>query len=99
MWIVEALSFLFVVANVVAVLPVYFDFPGAAATFPNMMENTEEYGDLSDVMRLTVFHIVVYTVITLAVKIPHRFNYPVPVTEENRERLYALGVEYVKVVK
>ncbi|MDR2118288.1 MAG: hypothetical protein LBP25_01955 [Tannerellaceae bacterium] len=57
------------------------------------------YSDNPDVISPTIWNIIMYVGLTLLLLIPHLYNYPVPVTEENKEQLYACGVELAKLLK
>jgi uncharacterized membrane protein len=72
-----------------AKIPTHFDLAG----------NPNAWGSPSMLWLLPVMAVVIYGLITLVSFFPSAFNYPVPVTPENRPRLQALSLQMVAWLK
>jgi uncharacterized membrane protein len=70
-------------------IPTHFDMAG----------NPNGWGSPLTLMLLPVIAVVIYALITLVSFFPSAFNYPVPVTPENRPRLQALSLQMVAWLK
>jgi uncharacterized membrane protein len=70
-------------------IPTHFDMAG----------NPNGWGSLATLWLLPIVAVVIYGLITVVSFFPSAFNYPVPVTPENRPRLQALSLQMVAWLK
>jgi len=70
-------------------IPIHFDFAG----------NPNGWGSPSMLLLFPVVALAVYLLITVVAFLPAAFNYPVPVTAENRPRLQALALDMITWLK
>lgn len=76
-------------AELPAAVPVHFGVSG----------EPDAWGPRSTVILLYVLGVVMYVALTFAERVPHTYNYPVEITEENAGRQYALGRELMAGTK
>jgi uncharacterized membrane protein len=70
-------------------IPTHFDFAGHA----------NGWGSPGMLWLFPVVAVGIYLLITVIVRFPDTFNYPVPVTDENRPRLEALALNMTSWIK
>lgn len=82
-------------------LPFYFynNLPNEIPNHFNAYGQVDSYGKRSAIWLLPTIGLVFYFGMTLLNKYPHIFNYPAKVTEDNAERLYALGTRTIRLLK
>jgi len=72
-----------------AQIPMHYGFNG----------QPDSYGSKSSMLALPVITLVLYAFLTILSFFPQGFNYPVEVTDRNRQRLQALGVAMIGWLK
>jgi hypothetical protein len=70
-------------------VPMHFGISGAA----------DDYGGKSTLLILPVATLLLYGLLTVVSLSPQRFNFPVEVTEENRDRLEAIAISMMGWLK
>ena len=73
----------------ISLTAIYFDqLPDRIPTHFNSRGEADSYGDKSTLWFLVLVAIAIYSIILLANRSPHLFNYSVPITPENAARQY-----------
>jgi uncharacterized membrane protein len=70
-------------------IPTHFDLAG----------NPNAWGSAKGILLLPAIATGLYLLITIVSRYPASFNYPVRITAQNRDRIYALGVQMVSFLK
>lgn len=73
--------------------------PETIPTHFNLSGTPHGWGDRSTLLVLPGLSIVAFLGLSLLVRVPHLYNYPVQITEENRERQYALARLLVRALR
>ncbi len=98
-YVIELLGIIGLVCLIV--LPIYFcnDLPDRIPKHFNIHGQPDSYGSKGIIWLLPSIGLFLYFGMTLLNKIPHLFNYPTKVTDENAEKLYKIGVLTVRILK
>jgi len=97
--IIEALAGLLLFVMWFWIAYYYPDLPSRIPTHFNFAGEANGFGDKIDIFILPVSATLVYLVTTILNKFPHKFNYPVALTEENKEKIYYLGTKMLRMLK
>lgn len=97
--IIELFSLGFVIANILFVFLRYSGLPERIITHYNIKGLPDGYGDKSDILILTGISILIYVVFTVLERFPQIYNYPVKVTENNRDELHYYAMRMMKYIK
>ena len=71
------------------IIPIHYD----------LFNNANGFGSKSSIWLVVVIELFTYIGMSFLQKFPQKFNYPVQVTESNKERLFFLGVRVMLVMK
>lgn len=77
----------------------YPDLPEEIPRHFNVYGQPDAFGKKEFIWVLPAVGLILYTGLTLLTRIPFAFNYPVSVTEENAKRLYAIGIQTIRILK
>jgi uncharacterized membrane protein len=77
----------------------YFHLPETIPVHFNLHGEADRFGDKSSLFLQASIATGVFLLITLLMRVPHLFNYPVPVTEANAEKMYTNAVRMLRVVR
>lgn len=101
--IVEAVSALALVVSIVTSATAYLNLPEDIPTHYNLAGEVDGWGSKTTLWIIIavniVMYIVMYIVMTFLQTKPQIFNFPVSITDENRYRLYALGIKAIRWTK
>lgn len=70
-------------------IPTHFGVSGAV----------DGWGPKSTLLMLPVIALIMYILFSVVCRFPHTFNYPVPITDENAERQYRIGLSAIRWLK
>lgn len=93
------LSGIVVVGATLALVLVYPSMPDIIPTHYGWDGAADAWGDKSEVWLPAAVNVGMYLLATILERYYRYYNYPVVVTEHNRERLYALGRSYIAILK
>lgn len=98
-YIIELLGIIGLVCLIA--LPLYFcnDLPETMPKHFNIYGKSDSYGSKEIIWLLPSIGLFLYVGMTWLNKIPHLFNYPTKVTNENAEKLYQIGTRMVRILK
>ena len=95
----EIILFLFVVWMVLWPICQFARLPETIPTHINIRGDIDGYGNRIVVLVLPIVGVLFYVGLSFLQKVPHLYNYPIEVTDDNARVLYALGVQMVRFVK
>ena len=98
-YVLEFLSLLSVLCTVVLFVIFWIDAPEIVPVHYNIYGIADGFGNKTTLIILPVISIVTYLGLTLLNKFPYIFNFPVKVTEENRQILYKNATRVVRWTK
>ena len=99
---VEAVTLLFLLANLAITGDALVGPHALPSRIPTHFAITGEanaWGSPRMLLLLPLFSLALYTLMTLLSRRPASFNYPAPVTAQNRNRLYRMSVEMLAWLK
>ncbi|PLX18621.1 MAG: hypothetical protein C0597_06005, partial [Marinilabiliales bacterium] len=70
-------------------MPTHFNLYGLA----------DAYGSKANVWLFPFIAVIAYAGFTIVVRFPHKYNYPVQITEYNAEKSYKIGIRVIRVLK
>ncbi len=73
--------------------------PDSVPTHFNARGNPDDYGSKTFLWMLPVIAFVVYSILSLVVRIPEKSNYPVTITPANARRQYTLRIRLLRYLK
>ncbi len=97
--IINILSFILVLANITIVLIHYQTLPENIIIHYNISGNPDGYGNKITLLFLCLLNISIYSILTFLENKPHLYNYPIPITEINKSKLYLYGQRLIKFLK
>jgi len=95
----QVLAFLLVLATVLLAWSEWSGLPERIPTHFNAAGDADAWGSRSTFLIIPVVSVLLYLVLSVVERIPHRHNYPKPLTAENREQVYALSSAMVLQLK
>jgi uncharacterized membrane protein len=91
-WFTIALLWILTILN-------YTSLPESIPTHFNASGQVDDYGNKGSILLLPAVGTIIFAVILLLTRIPHIFNYPVTITEENAERQYRNAARMMRYMK
>ncbi len=89
-----------VVANAVMTAYAWVSLPAVIPTHFGLSGTPDAWGPKATILLGPGMALVLYTLLSLVTRIgPHKFNYPVEITEENAERMYTLSLSMMRWLK
>jgi uncharacterized membrane protein len=79
-----------------------YKYPALPETVPthfNISGKVDDNGARRTVLILPIVSTILFAGLTILNKYPNIFNYPVPITEENAERLYRIATRLMRYLK
>jgi uncharacterized membrane protein len=77
----------------------YASLPESVPTHFNASGQVDDYGNKGSILLLPAVGTLIFAGITLLVRVPYIFNYPVAITEENAERQYRNAARMMRYMK
>lgn len=78
---------------------IWQDLPATIAIHFNFRGEADGWGSKAVLFILPPITLLLYVAMTALRKIPHYFNYPIPITEENADRTYRLTLLMLSWIK
>jgi uncharacterized membrane protein len=98
-FVLEAIAILALIAIWVFPIITYNSLPDTIPSHFGLQGKADGWGSKSGIFLLPVINILLFTGLTILSKYPHKFNYPVKVTEENAILLYNKGTRFLRILK
>lgn len=95
----EVLSLFFLAATLIIVSAGYGSLPDSIPLHFNFSGQADSMGGKINIFILPVISFAMYLLLTLIQRVPHSFNYPVKITEENASFQYHLAVKMLRYLK
>ncbi len=80
-----------VVSNFIYTLLVFPDLPATVAVHFDLSGEADGWGSKEWLWLIPILSILIWAGLGILIRYPHLFNYPVPITDDNRERQYRLA--------
>ncbi len=97
--IVETVAALILVASIVITAMAYSGLPEVIPTHYNLSGEVDGWGSKCTLIIFAVINIIMYVTMTFLQTKPAIYSFPVAITDENRDSLYALGVKCIRWIK
>ncbi len=97
--VLEAMAFLGVVLSVTTLLTNWHRVPSRVPMQFDLYGKATEWGSKNTLLLLCGLVVLFYLLITILNRFPHVFNYPVPITEQNARRQYAIATRALRWLK
>lgn len=97
-----AFEIIAVVGLLMGLLNLFLDFaklPESIPTHFNFKGDVDSWGGRDSLWLLAGFLVVIYISMSLVARIPHLYNYPCKITDDNAERQYRLGRQFITLLK
>lgn len=98
-WTLEITGLVGVIFTLVIVMTSYSNLPDTIPTHFNVTGQPDGFSGKSILFTLPAVTIVIYIVLTIGLRFPHMFNYPIEITKENAEQQYKNLTLMVRVIK
>lgn len=98
-WLLEVPAVVGIAALIVLPLLKWSSLPEKIPTHFGFSGEPDSWGAKWIIWLLPGIGLVLYGFLTIAVRFPHRFNYPWPINEENAQRQYALARTLIALIK
>ncbi len=97
--IVEIVAALILVVSIVITAMAYSGLPEVIPTHYNLSGEVDGWGSKYTLIIIAAINIIMYVTMTFLQTKPTIYSFPVAITEENRDSLYALGIKCIRLVK
>jgi uncharacterized membrane protein len=98
-WVLELIGLLGIIFTVVITVTSYNDLPDSIPRHFNALGQPDGFSRKPILFILSAVTLVTYLIMTIGLKFPHVFNYPLEITEENAERQYRNATLMMRVIK
>ncbi|HAF31251.1 MAG TPA: hypothetical protein DCG75_19610 [Bacteroidales bacterium] len=98
-YLIEICSILTLIAIFTFVIINYSSLQNSISTHYNLTGSTDSYGNKSLIWLYPILAIIFYIGFSILIKFPHKYNYPVSITEQNVRKVYKLGIIVIRLVK
>ncbi len=98
-YIIELLGIIGLVCLIVLPIYFYYDLPDKIPKHFNIYGQPDSHGNKGIIWLLPSIGLFIYVGLAFLNKIPHLFNYPTTVTNENAEKLYKIATRTVRILK
>jgi hypothetical protein len=96
---IEVIGIFALVASCMIPLMFFYELPERIPVHFDMAGQPDAYGSRSMTLIMPVVAISLYAIIFSAARYQHLFNYPVPVTAENKTELLALSQQMLRLIR
>lgn len=97
--VLEIILLFIVVLMVIWPICQFARLPETVPIHINIHGDIDGYGSRIVVLVLPIVGVLLYVGLTVLQRVPHLYNYPIEVTDDNAHLLYALGVQMIRFVK
>ncbi len=98
-WVLEIVALVILIATVIFIFNAYESLADKIATHFNSKGEPDAFGSKSTVWLVIGINIFIYMLLSLAARIPHKFNYLVEITEQNAARQYQIALDVMRGLK
>lgn len=98
-WILEGVALLMLTFTIIFIFNSYSGLPDKIPTHFNSKGVPDAFGGKSTIWIVMGFNIFVYGLLSVASRMPHRFNYLIEITEQNAERQYQIALDVMRGLK
>lgn len=98
-YLIEICSIVTLIVIVVLVLINYSALQDTIPTHYNLTGTADSYGNKIAIWIFPLVAFLMYSGLSILTKYPHKFNYPVTITDQNVRKVYKSGILVVRLVK
>ena len=98
-WTLEVIGLVGIIFTVGIITTSYNDLPDSIPRHFNALGRPDGHSGKSILFILPAVTLVTYLIMTIGLKFPHIFNYPLEITKENAERQYRNATLMMRVLK
>jgi uncharacterized membrane protein len=98
-WVLEVAGLVGIIVTIGFTLTWYNDLPDTIPRHYNVAGQPDGFSGKSILYTLTAVPIMTYLILTVVLRFPHLFNYPLEITEENAERQYKNATRMIRAIK
>lgn len=97
-WVLEAASFLVIVASWLVLLLNFAEIPETVPVHFNMQGEADRFGSKNELFLVQGIASVLYAGMVVLALFPQAHNMPTTLTEENKEEKWKLSAQFIRVV-
>lgn len=97
--IINVICFLMIAAYAIYIIVEWKNIPGMVPTHFNAAGKPDNYGSKASLIVEPIIALLLMGLFIFIEKFPQAWNFPVKVTEENKERLYGCGLKIIGAIK
>jgi uncharacterized membrane protein len=81
--------------------PIYFysSLPDTIPAHMNIEGQVDRYGSKETIWVMPAVGLFLFIMLTILLRFPHIYNYPVKVTQQNAGRIYKSGISFIRIVR
>jgi uncharacterized membrane protein len=98
-YLLEICSILILFSIVIVVMVNYSTLQNIIPTHYNLTGAADSYGSKNTMWIYPLVAILFYVGLSIVIKYPHKFNYPITITNLNVKRVYKLGIMVIRLIK
>lgn len=98
-YLIEICSILILFSIIIVVLVNYSTLQNIIPTHYNLSGAVDSYGSKNLIWIYPLVAILVYVGLSIVINYPHKFNYPITITNLNVKRVYKLGIIVIRLIK
>lgn len=98
-YLIEICSILTLIAIITVVISNYTSLQNSISTHYNLTGSTDSYGSKSLIWLYPILAVLFYIGFSILIKFPHKYNYPVSITDQNVRKVYKSGIIVIRFVK
>lgn len=96
--ILDILTLLYFIVSVITIIFLWMNAPDRIPTHYGFNGQVDAYGSKNTVFILLGLLVVVYIALRLISNYPNIFNYPIPITDSNREKQYNIAATFMRIL-
>lgn len=95
-FIIDVVTWGILTTNLCYFFLLYTELPDSIIVHYDILGNPNNIGNKQNILIIQLINVGICIVLSILAKKPSLYNYPVPVTDENRNHLYLQGIKLVK---
>lgn len=98
-YLIEICSILILFSIIIVVIVNYSKLQNIIPTHYNLTGDVDSYGSKNTIWIYPLVAILFYVGLSIVIKYPHKFNYPITITDMNIKRVYKLSIMVIRLIK
>lgn len=96
---VEAFGWILLIGLWIFTTYVFIDLPEQIPIHFDILGEPDDYGEKYNLLLLPILGTILQIGLSVLIRFPHLFNYPMNITEENATRQYTLAIRLIRYMK